>query len=121
MTLIFSFIGDRLDPAVVPWLLSPLLTSLVDLLSLLSTLSKAHLGYLHLVRAFLRWSFSCYSNSGLLHTVVALWERVWMTLNWLRGDGDYPTASTDLYVAPWGVEQCLELSVISTPCRDWLL
>ena len=46
-----------------------------------STLSKAHLGYLQLVRAFLRCSFSCWSNSGLLHTVEALWERVWMTLN----------------------------------------
>ena len=67
--------------AVVPWLWTPSIASLVDLLSLFSTLSKAHLGYLHLVRAFLRWSFSCWSNSGLLHTVLALWERVWMTLN----------------------------------------
>ena len=25
--------------------------------------------------------FSCWSNSGLLHTVEALWERVWITLN----------------------------------------
>ena len=62
-------------------LVSPSLTCLEDLLSLFSTLSKAHLGYLHLVRAFLRWSFSCWSNSGLLHTVKALWERVWITLN----------------------------------------
>ena len=54
---------------VVPCLLAPSMTSLVDLLSLFSTLSKAHLGYLHLVRAFLRWSFSCWSISGLLHTV----------------------------------------------------
>ena len=67
--------------AVVPWLLAPSIASLVDLFSLFSTLSKAHLGYLHLVRAFLRGSFSCWSISGLLHTVVALWERVWMTLN----------------------------------------
>ena len=66
---------------VVPWLLVPAMISLIDLLSLFSTLSKAHLGYLHLVRAFLRWSFSCWSNSGLLHTVLALWERVLMTLN----------------------------------------
>ena len=44
-------------------LVPPSLTCLVDLLSLFSTLSKAHLGYLHLVRAFLRWSFSCWSNS----------------------------------------------------------
>ena len=42
---------------------------------------QAHLGYLHLVRAFLRCSFSCLSSSGLLHTVSALWERVLMTLN----------------------------------------
>ena len=62
-------------------LVPPSLTCLEDLLSLFSTLSKAYLGYLHLVRAFLRWSFSCWSNSGLLHTVEALWERVWITLN----------------------------------------
>ena len=36
---------------------------------------------MHLVRAFLRWSFSFWSNSGLLYMVEALWERVWMTLN----------------------------------------
>ena len=35
-------------------LLPPSLTCLEDLLSLPSTLSKAHLGYMHLVRAFLR-------------------------------------------------------------------
>ena len=46
-----------------------------------STLPKAHLGYLHWVRAFLVCSFSCLSNSGLLHTVLALWERVLITLN----------------------------------------
>ena len=42
---------------------------------------QSPLGYLHLVRAFLRCSFSCLSNSGLLHTLWALWERVLMTLN----------------------------------------
>ena len=62
-------------------LVPPSITCLEDLLSPFSTLSKAHLGYLHLVRAFLRCSFSFLSNSGLLHTVEALWERVWMTLN----------------------------------------
>ena len=62
-------------------LLPPSLACLEDLLSLFSTLSKTHLGYLQLVRAFLRCSFSFWSNSGLLHTVEALWERVWMTLN----------------------------------------
>ena len=66
---------------VVPWLLTPSIVSLVDLLSLFSTLSKAYLGYLPLVRAFLRWSISCWSNSGLLHTVLTLWERELMTLN----------------------------------------
>ena len=49
--------------------------------SLFFTLSKAHSRYLHWVRAFLRCSFSCLSNSGLLHTVLALWERVLITLN----------------------------------------
>ena len=66
---------------LAPWLLTPSMASLEGLLSLFSTLSKAQLGYLHLVRAFLRWSFSCLSSSGLLHTVWALWERVLMTLN----------------------------------------
>ena len=31
--------------------------------------------------SFLRCCSSFWSNSGLLHTVEALWERVWMTLN----------------------------------------
>ena len=66
---------------LAPWLLTPSMASLEGLVSLFSTLSKAHLGYLHLVRAFLRCSFSCLSSSGLLHTVWALWERVLMTLN----------------------------------------
>ena len=42
---------------VVPCLLAPSGTYLEGLLSLLSTLSKAHLGYLHWVSAFLRWAF----------------------------------------------------------------
>ena len=50
-------------------LLPPSLTCLEDLLSLFSTSFKAHLGYLQLVRAFLRCSFSFWSNSGLLHMV----------------------------------------------------
>ena len=66
---------------MVPWLLTPSMASLEDPLNLFFTLSKAHLGYLHWVRAFLRCSFSCLSNSGLLHTVLALWERVLITLN----------------------------------------
>ena len=39
------------------------------------------LGYLHLVRAFLRCSFSCLSNSGLLHTVWTLREGVLIMLH----------------------------------------
>ena len=66
---------------VVPRLLAPSMASVDDLLSLFSTLSKAHVGYLHWVSAFLRCSFSCLSNSGLLHTVLALWQRVLITLN----------------------------------------
>ena len=53
VTLVFSLIGGRLGTCGVPSV-----ACLVDLLSLFSTLSKAHMGYLHLVRAFLRWSFS---------------------------------------------------------------
>ena len=66
---------------LAPWLLTPSMASLEDLFSLFSTLSKAHLGYLHWLRAFLRHSFSCLSDSGLLYTVLALWERVLITLN----------------------------------------
>ena len=48
---------------LVPWLLTPSMASLEDLLSLfIHHLSKAHFGYLHWVRAFLRCSFSCLSN-----------------------------------------------------------
>ena len=66
---------------VVPWLLAPSVASQEGSLSLFSTLSKAHLGCLHLVSAFLRWTFSLQRSSGLLHTVWALWVRVWITLN----------------------------------------
>ena len=66
---------------VVPWLLAPSGTSLEGLLSLLSTLSKAHLEYLYWVSAFLRWAFSLWRSSGLLQTVWALFEKVWITLN----------------------------------------
>ena len=61
-------------------MLAPSGTSLEGLLRLLSTLSKAHLGYLHCASAFLRWVFSSWRSLGLLQTVWALWERVWMTL-----------------------------------------
>ena len=76
VTLVYDFIGGRLGTCG---------TSITNLsgrpVESFSTLSKAHLGYLHLVRAFLRGSFSCLNNSCLLHTVEALWERVWITLN----------------------------------------
>ena len=65
---------------VVPCPLGRSLTSLADLVSLCSTLSKAHLGYLQLVRAFLRCSISFWRSLGLLQTVLALWERVLMKL-----------------------------------------
>ena len=64
----------------VPWLLAPPGTSLEGLLSHLSTLSKVHLGYLHWASAFLRWAFSLWRSSGLLHIVWALCKRVWITL-----------------------------------------
>ena len=54
----------------------PSVACLVDSLRLFSTLSKAHLGYLHLVRAFLRCSLSFRSSSGLLHTVGPMEEGV---------------------------------------------
>ena len=66
---------------VVPWLLAPSEASLEGLLSLLFTLSKAYLGYLHWVSAYLRWVFSLWRSSGLLHTVWVLWKRVWISLN----------------------------------------
>ena len=61
---------------LVPWLLTPSMASLEDLLSLFSTLSKANLGYLHWARGFLRCSFSCLSNSGLLHSFGPMGEGV---------------------------------------------
>ena len=80
MTLTLNFSGGSRG-TVGTLVTNPSLASLECLLSLFSTLSKAHLGYLHLVRAFLRCSFSFLSSSGLLHTVWALWESVLMTLN----------------------------------------
>ena len=59
---------------VVPWLSASLLSSLAHLVSFLSTLSMAHLGYL-------QWDdpFLCGRTSGLLQTVFALWVNVWIT------------------------------------------
>ena len=81
LTLDFSGGSRGAISTLVVMLLTPSMASLEGLLSLFSTLSKAHLGCLHLVRAFLRCSFSCLSSSGLLHTVWALWVRVLKTLN----------------------------------------
>ena len=64
---------------LVPCLLAPSEASLEGLLSFLSTLSKAHLGYFH--STLLRWVYSLWRSSGLLHTVWTLWEGVWITLN----------------------------------------
>ena len=47
-------------------------------MNFLSTLSKAHIEYLHLVRALLRCCISLLSP-GLVQTVLALWVRVLIT------------------------------------------
>ena len=64
----------------MPWPSAPSLSSLVGLLSLFSTLSKAHLGYLQWARAIPRCSISFWNSSNLLHTVFPLWVRVFITL-----------------------------------------
>ena len=79
LPLVFISLVVGLVPAV-PWLLAPSLTSPVDLSSPFSTLSKAHLEYLHLVKAFLRCSISFWRSPEFLQTVLALWVRVLMTL-----------------------------------------
>ena len=79
MTFCFDFIGIGWTP-VVPWLLATLLTSLVGLVSLFSTLSKAHLGYLQCVSALLRCFISFWRSSCLLQAVFALWVRVLIAL-----------------------------------------
>ena len=73
VTIGFYFIGNGLG-AYSTLAVSPSLTSLVDLISLFSTLSKANLWYLQLV-TFLRCSISFWRSSGLLQTVWALWVR----------------------------------------------
>ena len=62
---------------VVPWLLAPSLTSLDDLVSLLSTLSKAHLGYLKLVE--LPWD-APFLFGEAVDCCKQFWVRVLMTL-----------------------------------------
>ena len=76
----FDFIGCSLGTRGT-LVVNPSITSLVGLLSLFSTLSKAHLGYLHQVRAFLMRSIYFWSITGLLHTILALWDRVLIILN----------------------------------------
>ena len=71
MILGFDFIGSGLD-ACSTLVGSPITLLTWGMLSLNSTLSKAHLGYLHWVSAFLQWSISLQRSSGLLHTVLAL-------------------------------------------------
>ena len=66
-----------------PWSVVPswvLPSSQMLFRNLLSTLSNAHLGYLHLDRAFLRCCISLLRGSGPVQTVFALWVRVPMTL-----------------------------------------
>ena len=77
VTLVFSLISGRLGTCGAP--ISSLSGGLVK--SFLHLVPKPTWDICILVRAFLRWSFSFWSSSGLLHTVEALWERVWITLN----------------------------------------
>ena len=79
VTLDFTLLVADWVPAVL-WLLTPPETSPVDLVSLFSSLFKAHLRYLKLARAFLRCSISFGGSLGLLQTVLALWVRVLMML-----------------------------------------
>ena len=79
-------------PSVHVELLAPCVESSSWLLLLLSFSSQllfvylfcilfmAHLGYLHFARASLRCSNSSLSSSGVIHTVLALWVRVPITL-----------------------------------------
>ena len=67
------FTGFPLGVSHVTLFLSPLM-------NFHSTLSRAHLGYLYLVRTFLRCCNSLFKSSGLVHTVLALWVRVLITL-----------------------------------------
>ena len=68
VTLGFNFFGSKLGTCGA-LVVSPSEASLEGLLSLLSILFKAHLLYLHWISAFLRWVFSLWRSSGLLHTV----------------------------------------------------
>ena len=80
VTLGFDFIGGTLGNC------GALVASLINNLT-----GRPVESFLHLVqspfrilafsKAFLKWSFTCWSNLGLLHTVLTLWERLWMTLN----------------------------------------
>ena len=60
--------------------LPTLLFSWLLFMNFLSTLSSAHLGYLHLVRAFLQGYISLLRSSGLVQRVLALWVRVLITV-----------------------------------------
>ena len=79
VTLGFNFIGSGLGTCGT-LSVSPITDITGGPGTSFSTLSKAHLGYLQLVRAFLRFSISFWRSSGLLQTVLALWVRVIMTL-----------------------------------------
>ena len=61
--------------SLLPWFLDCLRT-----LVFFPTLFKAHLGYLHNVRACWIWSCSSFSCCFVEHTSFALWNKVLMTL-----------------------------------------
>ena len=80
-TLGFNFIGSRLGTCCA------LVVSPIRSLTGRFVMPSLHLvqspfwGICIRFSAFLRWVFSLWRSSGLLHTVWALWERVWITLN----------------------------------------
>ena len=74
---------ELLGPCVEPssWLLLLLqFSSQLLLVYLFCILFMAHLGYLHFTTASLRCSNSSLRSSGVVHTVLALWVRVPMTM-----------------------------------------
>ena len=75
-----SVVAD-LSPAV-SWLFSLFPLHCYDLWTFFPILPMAHLGYLQWLSIFLRWSISFWRSCSLLHTVLALWVRVLITLYW---------------------------------------
>ena len=73
---------EVLMPCVVlpTWVLLMPFPSWFPLITLFCTLLMAHLGYLHLTKASLRWGKASSRSSSLVQTVLALWVSVPMTL-----------------------------------------